>query len=113
MPISLSAKKSNRKSLKNRKVNIIWKNKYKEVIKKFLLKPSKEGLQEVYSIIDKLAKKFIIHKNKASRLKAKFARKLKSLVKGDKVAPAVKKVVKKAKKKITSKSTKKKGKSVK
>jgi len=103
MPISLSAKKSNRKSLKNRKVNIIWKNKYKEVVKKFLLKPTKEGLKEVYSIIDKLKKHFIFHKNKASRLKAKFARKLKSLAKD--VKPASKKVVKKTSK--TSKTSKK------
>ncbi len=111
MPISLSAKKSNRKSLKNRKVNIIWKNKYKEVIKKFLLKPSKEGLKEVYSIVDKLKKKFIIHKNKASRLKAKFARKLKSLAKD--VKPAVASTAKKVVKKTASKTVKATKKSVK
>jgi small subunit ribosomal protein S20 len=139
MPISLSAKKSNRKSSKNRKVNVIWKNKYKTVVKKFLLEPKKEGLQEVYSIIDKLAKKFIFHKNKASRLKSKFARKLKSLAKLEKTVAnkkttkkevVSKKIVKKevvskkvakkevvskeiTKKKVASKETKKKEKSVK
>lgn len=113
MPISLSAKKSNRKSIKNKKANLVWKNKYKEIVKKFLLKPSKEGLQEVYSIVDKLSKKFIFHKNKASRLKAKFSRKLKTLIKDESPKATKKKVVKKTVKKVVNKTAKTKKKSVK
>ena len=103
MPISLSAKKSNRKASKNRKANVIWKNKYKEIVKKFLLAPSKESLQEVYSMVDKLSKHFIFHKNKASRLKSKFARKLKALAKDIKPTTAPKK--EKAKIKEVAKKT--------
>ena len=42
-------------------------------------KEAGEKLPEVASMIDKLAKKGIIHKNKASNLKRKLARKVNSL----------------------------------
>jgi ribosomal protein S20 len=74
MPISLSAKKSLRKSIKNRKENLSLKSKIKQAIKTFLTKPSEAGLKEVYAAVDKGAKKNIYRKNKASRLKAKFSK---------------------------------------
>ena len=40
---------------------------------------SSESLPEVASMIDKLAKKGIIHKNKAANLKSKLAKKVNSL----------------------------------
>lgn len=76
MPISLSAKKSLRKSVKNRKVNVLFKNKLKLTVKKFLAKPSSEGLKEVYSVIDKAVKNNVFHKNKAARLKASYSKKV-------------------------------------
>jgi len=42
-------------------------------------KAAGEQLPEVASMIDKLAKKGIIHKNKAANLKSKLARKVNSL----------------------------------
>ena len=78
MPISLSAKKSQRKSLKNYKENVLFKNKVKLTIKKFLTKPTSEGLKEAYSLVDKAVKSGLYHFNKGSRLKAKFAKQLKS-----------------------------------
>ena len=78
MPISLSAKKSLRKSLKNYKENVLFKNKVKLTIKKFLTKPTDEGLKEAYSMVDKAVKSGIYHFNKGSRLKAKFAKQLKN-----------------------------------
>jgi small subunit ribosomal protein S20 len=42
-------------------------------------KEAGEKLPEVASLIDRLAKKGIIHKNKASNLKRKLARKVNSL----------------------------------
>lgn len=74
MPISLSAKKSLRTALKNYKENVSVKNKYKKTVKGFLTKPTEEGLKEVYSVLDKAVKKFIFHKNKVSRLKAKYSK---------------------------------------
>lgn len=76
MPISLSAKKSLRKSRKNRKDNLVWKSKFKELLKKFVEKSNKDTLSELYSIVDKLVQRGIFHKNKAKRLKAKFSRKI-------------------------------------
>lgn len=97
MPISLSAKKSLRKSSKNNKVNVSFKKKLKLVIKKFLAKPTKEGLTGVYSIIDKAVKNNIFHKNKADRLKSNYSKKV--------VSGVAKKV--ETKKKVTKKTPKK------
>jgi small subunit ribosomal protein S20 len=100
MPISLSAKKSLRKSLKNRKDNVSWKYKIKEVLKSFKSKPSADGLKKVYSALDKAKKKGLYHKNKVARLKSEFSQKL-----GGKKEVVV---VKKAAKKTAKKSVKKK-----
>lgn len=96
MPISLSAKKSLRKSLKNNKENVLFKTKLKLSVKKFLAKPTTDSFKEAVSIVDKAVKKGVFHKNKSSRLKAKFAKQLKSgeAVKQVKVKKAVKKTVK-------------------
>ena len=94
MPISLSAKKSLRKSLKNYKENVLFKNKVKLTIKKFLTKPTPEGLKEAYSLVDKAVKSGLYHFNKGSRLKAKFVKQLKS----GKAAVAVTKTKKTVKK---------------
>ena len=79
MPISLSAKKSLRKALKNNKDNVLFKNKLKLSVKKFLAKPGSESLKEVYSILDKAVKKGLYHKNKTARLKSNFAKKVKGV----------------------------------
>lgn len=107
MPISISAKKSLRKSRSNRKDNIVWKSKYKEALAKFVEKTGKETLAELYSLIDKLVQRGIFHKNKAKRLKSKFSRKIKSASGADAGAKKVvaKKVV--AKKKVAKKAVKK------
>lgn len=96
MPISLSAKKSLRKSLKNNRENVLFKTKLKLTVKKFLAKPTEEAFKEAASIVDKAVKKGIYHKNKSSRLKARFAKQLKSgeAVKQVKVKKAVKKTAK-------------------
>ncbi len=109
MPISLSAKKSLRKSLKNYKENVSFKNQLKATVKKFLAKPTNDGLKEVYSILDKAVKKNIFHKNKTNRLKSNYSKKVggegaKKIV--AKKRP-VKKVAKKTVKKITKKTNKK------
>ncbi|MFA5750186.1 MAG: 30S ribosomal protein S20 [Candidatus Shapirobacteria bacterium] len=109
MPISLSAKKSLRKSLKNKKDNVLFKNKLKLSVKKFLAKPNSESLKEVYSILDKSVKKGIFHKNKTARLKSNFSKKVKDkdIVKAP-VKAIIKKTAKsKAKTKAKAKSAKK------
>ena len=99
MPISLSAKKSLRKSIKNRKTNVLFKIKLKSTIKKFLAKPSAAGLKETYSVVDKAVKNNIFHKNKAARLKAIYSKKV-----GKKIETVAKK--KPVKKTTAKKATK-------
>jgi ribosomal protein S20 len=108
MPISLSAKKSLRKSLKNRKVNVSFKNKLKDIVKKFVSKPSEEGLKEVYSVLDKAGKNNVYHDNKVSRLKAKYSRTLKNGAPVETKKSAKKANVKKVAKKKTAKKVSKK-----
>jgi small subunit ribosomal protein S20 len=76
MPISPSAKKSLRKSIKNRKANLSFKNKMKLVVKAFLEKPSEKGLAEAFRALDKAKKKGLVHKNKVSRVKSQLSKKI-------------------------------------
>ncbi|MBP6891360.1 30S ribosomal protein S20 [Candidatus Shapirobacteria bacterium] len=76
MPIGRSAKKSLRKSIKNKKVNNAFKIKLKESIKEFLGSPDKKTLPEVNSMLDKAQKNNIFKKNKVARLKARYAKKV-------------------------------------
>jgi ribosomal protein S20 len=103
MPISLSAKKSLRKSIKNRKVNVLFKVKLKKTIKNFLAKPSNDGLKEVYSVLDKAIKNNVFHKNKVARLKASYSKK----IEGKNKTATKKKVTKKPVAKKTTKKSKK------
>ncbi len=75
MPISRSSKKSLRKSIKNRKDNLHLKNKFKEIVKKFLASPKAEEVSKVQSVLDKAVKKGILHKNKVARLKSQISKK--------------------------------------
>jgi ribosomal protein S20 len=109
MPISLSAKKSLRKSLKNHKDNVSFKNRLKATVKEFLAKPTNEGLKKVYSILDKAVKKNIFHKNKTDRLKSNYSKKVggEGVKKVVAKKSAVKKVTRKVTKKIAKKTNKK------
>lgn len=78
MPISLSAKSSLRKSLKNRGKNVALKTRIRKVVKEFLAKPNAEGLKKVYSTLDKAVKNKIFHPNKVARLKSEYTRKVKT-----------------------------------
>ena len=83
MPITSSAKKALRQSVRRRKTNIAQKEAFKNAIKKFqkLLAAkdtagAQKTLNEVFQKLDKAAKTNVIHKNKASRLKSNFAKKI-------------------------------------
>ncbi|MEK7459780.1 MAG: 30S ribosomal protein S20 [Patescibacteria group bacterium] len=80
MPITKSAQKAVRGSLRKRASNDSKKRAMKDIIKKIEKKSkidTKEAakmLSSAYSIIDKAAKKGIIKKNNASRKKARLSR---------------------------------------
>lgn len=76
MPITKSAKKALRQSLKRRKRNLAYKKKIKKLIKEVRklvlekkIEEAKNLLPQVYKAIDKAAKVGVIKKNTASRKK--------------------------------------------
>lgn len=78
-----SAKKRNRASEAKRVRNRIRKNAVKTIVKKIRLnkdrKTASEELIQASSLLDKLAKSNIIHKNKAANLKSKLTRHVNTL----------------------------------
>lgn len=99
MPISASAKKSLRAAERRAAENKIWKVRMKNAIKRATV----ETLSDVFAIVDKAAKRNVIHDNKADRLKARLYKRVTTVVE----APV--KVVKAAKTKTATvkKTTKK------
>ena len=68
MPNIKSAKKKLRKDVKRAKLNEIRKKAFKKTVGK------EKDVKKVFSTIDKAAKKGIIHKNKAARMKSRISR---------------------------------------
>ena len=76
-----SAKKKAVQAVKHREANIQKKTKLRTFMKKARaavttgeIEETKKTLEATFSVIDKSAKKNIIHKNKANRLKSKLAK---------------------------------------
>lgn len=87
MPITASAKKALRQSLKRRAHNLRYKNKIKALIKEMRslilqkkTEDAKKLLPQVHKILDKAAKEKVIKKNTASRKKSRLARLVSQLV---------------------------------
>ena len=86
MPIIASAKKQLRQNIKNKSRNDRTKSLYREArvtfekaIKSADKKAATDLLPKLYSTIDTLNKKNLIHKNNAARKKSAYARQLKDL----------------------------------
>jgi len=83
MPIIKSAKKALRVSEKKAEANQLVKAKIKDTLKGARAaiekgdKKADEKISKAYRELDIAAKKNVIHKNKASRLKSRLAKKLK------------------------------------
>lgn len=83
MPITSSAKKALRQSLKRRERNLLRKEAYKKTVRDFKklaasgqIKEAEKLLPQLYKTLDKAAKTGAIKKNKASRLKSRLSRSL-------------------------------------
>ncbi len=74
MPVIKSAIKKLRQDKKREKQNESLKNKSNQVLRNAKKKGTGKAVSEAYAMVDKLAKQNIIHKNKASRLKAKLSK---------------------------------------
>ena len=69
-----AAKKRTRQEKKRTAQNKARSSKMKSAIHLQEKKPTKKNLSKAYASIDKAAKKRVIHKNKAARLKSQLAR---------------------------------------
>jgi small subunit ribosomal protein S20 len=83
MPITKTAKRALKKSLKRREKNLLKKVVLKKTEKKFLkllassnTEEAKKILTILYKLLDKAAKTNLIKKNKAARDKSRLAKKL-------------------------------------
>lgn len=74
MPVTKQAKKKLRKDVRREKKNLDLSNKFKKTLKKSRKSPTLKKLSEASKVIDKAAKKNVIHKNKAARLKSRLYR---------------------------------------
>jgi small subunit ribosomal protein S20 len=74
MPVTKQAKKKLRKDIKREKANSKVKINFKKSLKKTKKNLSVKNVSQTHKVIDKAAKKGIIHKNKAARLKSRLAK---------------------------------------
>jgi len=74
MPITASAKKALRQSIRRRARNLKRSNAYKSAMKDLKKSASADQLAKAYQAIDKAAKTGVIKKNKAARLKSAAAK---------------------------------------
>jgi len=94
MPIIKGSKKALRQNKKKRLLHNGAKALYKNELNLFKKSKDPKKVSVLFSLVDKLSKNGIIHKNKANRLKAQISKIAPSIKKGAKEA-AVKKTIKK------------------
>lgn len=78
MPITKSAKKKLRKDKTRKRLNDQFRELLAKNLKKAKKNPSKDSISTAFKTIDKLAKKHLLHKNKAARLKSGLAKLIKT-----------------------------------
>lgn len=74
MPIIKSAQKRVRSSARKQAQNLKVKQAYKKAVKEVRANKSDSTIKTAYKALDKAAKRGIIHKNKASRLKSRISK---------------------------------------
>lgn len=74
MAKTANAKKAHRGSLAKRQHNLFWKKRIKTAQKSAPM--DAETYKTFQSVLDKSANNKVIHKNKAARLKSRFAKKI-------------------------------------
>lgn len=94
MPILKNAIKKMRQDAKKTSVNLANKTRLKTTIAKARKSTTSTNLSAAFSLLDRASKKGLIHKNKASRAKARLA-KLQKSTSQEVAATPVKKVRKK------------------
>lgn len=83
MPVTKSALKALRKDKRKNIINKPLKTNYRVALINARKKPTPKNIEKAFSALDKAAKKGVIHKNKASRLKSKLSKSLKTKTKSE------------------------------
>ena len=73
MPIIKSAKKALRQTQKRTAANRSQKNLLQTKLRAFKKKKDQKSLASLYSLVDKLAKRGVIHRHKAAHLKSRLS----------------------------------------
>lgn len=81
MPVTTSAKRALRKDKRRTVINLRWRRRMRETLKKARRKPNTKSFVLASKILEKAARKKIIHKNKAARLKSRLSKLLLSVKK--------------------------------
>ncbi len=74
MPVLKHAKKKLRQDKKRALANVKIKDTYKDLVKKAKAAKTPEALSKAFSSLDKAAKKHLMHKNKAARMKSALSK---------------------------------------
>lgn len=74
MPILKSAIKKLRQDKKRAEVNQPYREKMRAAVKKMRQVKTKKALQAAFAALDKAAKRKVIHKNQAARLKSRLSK---------------------------------------
>ena len=77
MPIIARAAKKLRHDRKRTLVTMSARTTLRNAVKSFRKSPTKKSLSRVFQMLDKAAKRNIVHKNKAARLKSRLSNLLK------------------------------------
>jgi small subunit ribosomal protein S20 len=95
MPVIKSAKKKLKQDRKREKLNNQVKLNYRNALKEAKKSKTSEKVRQAVKLVDKAAKKGIIHKNKAARIKSSLSKLAKPVTKVKQKTKAPKKALKK------------------
>jgi len=91
MPVTKTAKRALRSSERKREVNFIIKKELEKALKEARKTKSVSKVRKAISLVDRAAKKKIIHKNKSSRIKSVLSKLLPKVKRTVKTTPKTKK----------------------
>ncbi len=77
MPILKSASKKLRQDKKKTKINKVYRENLRQAVKQARKEKTAKAVKQASSALDKAAKKKVIHKNKAARLKSRLMKLIK------------------------------------
>ena len=78
MPVIKSAKKKLRQDRKREKTNNLLRKTFRDAVKEARKSKTAEKIKKAVKLVDKAAKKKLIHKNKAARIKSRLSKFIKS-----------------------------------